>query len=119
VGAVVEIMDPAEHDAVFAAVSHLPHAVAYALMNAMLDLEAEGQDILPYSAGGLRDFTRVAASDAAMWRDIFLANREALTDALRRFRSALARLEAAVIAGDGAALWTECDRARRVRRELV
>jgi len=119
VGAVVEIMDPAEHDAVFAAVSHLPHAVAYALMNAMLDLEAEGQDILSYSAGGLRDFTRVAASDAAMWRDIFLANREALTDALRRFRSALARLEAAVIAGDGAALWTECDRARRVRRELV
>lgn len=119
VGAVVELMDPAEHDAVFAAVSHLPHAVAYALMNAMLDLEAEGQEVLPYSAGGLRDFTRVAASDPTMWRDIFLANREALTDALRRFQSALTRLEAAVIAGDRAALWTECDRARRVRRDLV
>lgn len=119
VGAVVELMDPEEHDDIFAAVSHLPHAVAYALMNAMLDLQADGRDVLPYSAGGLRDFTRVAASDPTMWRDIFLANRPALLDALRRFRAALARLEAALAAGDDAALWAECDRARRVRRDLV
>jgi len=118
VGALVETMEPEEHDAVFAAVSHLPHAVAYALMNAMLDLKADGRDVLPYSAGGLRDFTRVAASAPTMWRDIFLANRAALLDPLRRFRAALARLEAALAAGDGAALWAECDRARRVRREL-
>ncbi|MGH7380458.1 MAG: prephenate dehydrogenase [Candidatus Methylomirabilales bacterium] len=119
VGAVVETMDPEEHDVIFAAVSHLPHAVAYALMNAMLDLKAEGRDVLPYSAGGLRDFTRVAASDPSMWRDIFLANRPALLDALRGFRAALARVEAALTAGDGAALWAECDRARRVRRGLL
>ncbi|HEV8664222.1 MAG TPA: prephenate dehydrogenase/arogenate dehydrogenase family protein [Candidatus Methylomirabilis sp.] len=119
VGAVVELMDPEEHDDIFAAVSHLPHAVAYALMNAMLDLQADGRDVLPYSAGGLRDFTRVAASDPTMWRDIFLANRPALLDALRRFRAALARLEAALAAGDDAALWAECDRARRVRRDLL
>ena len=119
VGAVVELMDPEEHDDIFAAVSHLPHAVAYALMNAMLDLQADGRDVLPYSAGGLRDFTRGAASDPTMWRDIFLANRPALLDALRRFRAALARLEAALAAGDDAALWAECDRARRVRRDLV
>lgn len=119
VGAVVETMDPETHETVFAAVSHLPHAVAYALMNAMLDLKAEGRDVLPYSAGGLRDFTRVAASDPTMWRDIFLANRAALLEALRRFREALARVEAAVAAGDGASLWAECDRARRARRDLV
>ena len=119
VGAVVETMDPGEHDVIFAAVSHLPHAVAYALMNTMLDLKAEGQDLLAYSAGGLRDFTRVAASDPTMWRDIFLANRAALLDALRRFRAALERVETALTAGDGPALWAECDRARRIRRELL
>ena len=118
VGAVVETMDPGEHDVTFAAVSHLPHAVAYALMNTMLDLKAEGRDLLAYSAGGLRDFTRVAASDPTMWRDIFLANQAALLDALRRFRAALERVETALTAGDGPALWTECDRARRIRREL-
>ncbi len=117
-GGRVLTMDAAEHDRIFAAVSHLPHVVAYALVGALLDLEAEQGPLLRYSAGGLRDFTRIAQSDPTMWRDVCLGNREPLLKALGRFRDFLGRLEAQIAAGDGAALFQTFARVREARREM-
>ena len=117
-GGRVMTMDPAEHDRIFAAVSHLPHVVAYALIGAVLDLEAEQGPLVGYSAGGLRDFTRIAQSDPIMWRDICLANREALLKSLARFRHVLGVLEARIAAGDGPGLWQAFVRAREARRGM-
>lgn len=109
---------PAEwHDEVFATVSHLPHLVAYALMDAVMRLE-EGGERVKYSAGGLRDFTRIAGSDPAMWRDIFLMNREPVLRAVEAFRAALDRLEAAIRTGDAEALSRGFAQARVARKEL-
>ena len=115
VGGRVLTMDAPEHDRIFAAVSHLPHVVAYALVGALLDLEANQGPLVRYSGGGLRDFTRVAQSDPTMWRDICLANREPLLEALARFRDALARLEALIVAGDGGGLYRALARVREAR----
>ncbi len=117
-GGRVLTMDAAEHDRVFAAVSHLPHVVAYALVGALLDLEANQGPLVRYSAGGLRDFTRIAQSDPTMWRDICLANREPLLKSLARFRHALGLLEGQIAAGDGAGLWQAFARAREARRGM-
>lgn len=117
VGASVVTMEAGWHDEVFAAVSHLPHLAAYALMDAVLGME-RGEERLGFAAGGLRDFTRVAASHPAMWRDIFLMNRGEVLRALAAYREALGRLEAAIRDGDGQALAACLARARAAREEI-
>ncbi len=118
VGAAVVSLEPAWHDEVFGTVSHLPHLVAYALMDAVLGTD-RGEERLHFSAGGLRDYTRVAASHPAMWRDIFLMNRESLLRALAEFREALGRLETAIRDGDGDSLTARLARARSAREEIT
>ncbi len=116
-GARVVGMTASWHDQVFASVSHLPHVVAYALMDTVAGLERDGER-LKYAAGGLRDYTRIAGSDPAMWRDIFLMNREALLSVMAEYRSALDRLEAAIRAGDGHGLMQQLQRLRMAREEI-
>jgi prephenate dehydrogenase len=111
-------MEPAWHDEVFAAVSHLPHLVAYALMDAVLAMP-RGEERLRFSAGGLRDFTRVAASHPRMWRDIFLMNRDQILKALTAYRAALEGLETAIRGGDGDALMARLAQARLAREEIT
>jgi 3-phosphoshikimate 1-carboxyvinyltransferase len=116
-GAIVVRMTASWHDEVFAAVSHLPHLVAYALMDTVVCLEREGERV-KYAAGGLRDYTRIAGSDPEMWRDIFLMNREPLLRVLAEYRGALGRLETAIQAGDGAGLIRLLTQARVAREEI-
>jgi prephenate dehydrogenase len=117
VGCRVVRMDAAWHDDVFAAVSHLPHLVAYGLMDAVLRME-RGPERIGFAAGGLRDFTRVASSHPEMWRDIFLMNREPLLRALAAYRDALDRLEAAMQRDDGEAMLRLLAQARLAREEM-
>ena len=119
-GARVEIMDAARHDLVLAVTSHLPHLIAYTIVGTASHLEAvtEGE-VIRYSAGGFRDFTRIAASDPTMWRDIFLSNRDAVLDVLGRFLGDLDALERAIRGGDGDALSDWFTRARAIRRAIV
>ncbi len=116
-GARVVRMEAAWHDEVLAAVSHLPHLVAYGLMDGVLRME-RGAQRPRFSAGGLRDFTRVASSDPEMWRDIFLMNREPLLRTLASYREALDGLETAMRAADGEALMRVLGQARLAREEL-
>lgn len=118
IGASVVAMEPGWHDEVFAAVSHLPHLVAYALMDAVLAMP-RGEERLRFSAGGLRDFTRVTASHPRMWRDIFLMNRDQILKALTAYRAALEGLEAAIRGGDGDALMARLAQARVAREEIT
>jgi prephenate dehydrogenase len=115
-GARVERMDAAEHDRIFAAVSHLPHLLSFALV-AAIGSEAEGERKLGYGGAGFRDFTRIAASSPSMWRDICLANRAAVGDELRGYRALLDRLQRAVDAGDAATLQQTFELAARLRRQ--
>jgi prephenate dehydrogenase len=117
VGARVVTMTAAWHDQVFASVSHLPHVVAYALMDTVARLERDGER-MKYAAGGLRDYTRIAGSDPEMWRDIFLINREALLSVMAEYRGALDRLEAAIRAGDGEGLRQQLGAIRSAREEI-
>ncbi|MFI5338321.1 MAG: prephenate dehydrogenase [Candidatus Methylomirabilales bacterium] len=117
VGSTIVTMEAGWHDEVFAAVSHLPHLVAYALMDAVLGLPL-GEERLQFAAGGLRDFTRVAASHPLMWRDIFLMNRGPILRALTAYREVLAALEGAIRDGDGEALTARLARARMAREEI-
>jgi prephenate dehydrogenase len=114
-GATVERLDPAEHDRIFAAVSHLPHVLAFALVHMLCDGPG-GEGLLRYAGAGFADFTRIAASDPTMWRDIALANRGPLAANLREFRTALEALEAALEAGDGEAILRAFARASGARR---
>ena len=116
-GAVVERMDAREHDRIFAAVSHLPHLAAFALMRAVA-AGADGSRCLQFAGAGFRDFTRIAASDATMWRDVALANREALGRELAAYRAELDALQAALDDADGAALQRMFEDASRVRRGM-
>lgn len=116
-GAKTISMDPYRHDMIFGAVSHLPHVIAYCLVNTVLDLEEEGQ-IIKYSAGGFKDFTRVAASHPEMWRDICLLNRDNLIDMVKRFQKTLDNIREAIETGDETALLKEFKRARKVRARL-
>lgn len=116
-GAVVERMDARVHDRIFAAVSHLPHLAAFALVRAVAARE-EGSRCLQFAGAGFRDFTRIAASDATMWRDVALANREALASELAAYRAELAALQGALDRGDGAALEQMFEDASRVRRGM-
>ena len=118
IGARVLLMDPFRHDRIFARVSHLPHVVAYALMGTILELQDGCEELLRFSAGGLRDFTRIAASHPIMWRDILLSNREEVLVALARFRKVLTRIEEMIRGEDPVGLVEEFQRAREVREQL-
>jgi prephenate dehydrogenase len=102
-GSHVNLMNPAAHDAAYAAVSHLPHLLAFAMMHS-LQAQAEGEQYLALAGSGFRDFTRIAASEPAMWRDIFLANRDELLTQSRQFQASLQALEQLITAGDAAQL---------------
>ncbi|HHQ41234.1 MAG TPA: prephenate dehydrogenase/arogenate dehydrogenase family protein [Chromatiales bacterium] len=114
VGAEVVEMDPARHDRILAATSHLPHVLAYTLVDLLAGL-AEHEEVFANAAGGFRDFTRIASSDPVMWRDICLANREAIVEMLDRYGEALAAVRAAVAGADGAALERLFARAKAAR----
>jgi len=103
-GSTVPLMDPVQHDRVVAAISHLPHMVAYSLVNAVDGYDRFGGELLSFSAGGFRDFTRIASSDPVMWRDIALTNRDAILETMDFFAGYLARLRAMVETGDSGAL---------------
>jgi cyclohexadieny/prephenate dehydrogenase len=119
-GAEVERMDVARHDVVLAVTSHLPHLIAYNIVAMAEDLEnVTENEVVKYSASGFRDFTRIAASDPTMWRDVFLANKEAVLEILGRFTEDLAALQRAIRWGDGKRLYDTFERARRVRREVI
>lgn len=119
-GANVERMAPDRHDVVLAVTSHLPHLIAFNIVAMAEDLESvtEGE-VVKYSASGFRDFTRIAASDPIMWRDVFLNNRDAVLEVLGRFSEDLAALQRAIRWGEGDALYDLFDRARRMRREVI
>ena len=119
-GATVETMDPKHHDLVLAITSHLPHLIAYTIVGTASDLEEVTQgEVIKYSAGGFRDFTRIAASDPTMWRDVFLANRGAVLEMLQRFSEDLTALQRAIRWGDGDALFDLFTRTRAIRRSII
>ena len=118
VGARIEEMSPETHDAILARVSHLPHVLAYALVRAVTDRQADGRRLLDYVGSGFLDVTRIAASPAEVWRDIALANRPALTAALAEMRLALDELVTLINAGDARALEEALATAATVRRGL-
>jgi prephenate dehydrogenase len=113
-GAVVRLLDPARHDAIFAAVSHLPHALAFALV-ATLAARADAEECFAYAGSGLRDFTRLASSHPEMWRDVCLANRDALRRDLAAYRDELGHVDTMLAAADGAGLLRLFQRARAAR----
>ncbi len=119
-GARVETMDPERHDLVLAVTSHLPHLIAYNIVSTAYDLEevTEGE-VVKYSAGGFRDFTRIAASDPTMWRDIFLGNKTAVLEILGRFTEDLIALQRAIRWDDGETLFNEFTRARGIRKAIL
>ncbi len=119
-GANVEMMDPAHHDLVLAVTSHLPHLIAYTIVGTASDLENVTQsEVIKYSAGGFRDFTRIAASDPVMWRDVFLANKDAVLEMLQRFSEDLTALQRAIRWGDGETLFELFSRTRAIRRSII
>ena len=119
-GMSVELMSADHHDAVLAITSHLPHLIAYNIVGTVTDLEEETkEEVFKYAAAGFRDFTRIAASDPIMWRDIFLTNREAVLEMLGRFSEDLSALQRAIRRGDGAYLETLFTRTRAIRRGVI
>ena len=119
-GSSVQIMDAGHHDLVLAVTSHLPHLIAYNIVGTAADLETVTEsEVIKYAAGGFRDFTRIAASNPVMWRDIFLANRDAVLEILGRFNEDLAALQRAIRWGDGKTLEDLFTRTRRIRRETI
>lgn len=131
-GSVVELMDPHHHDRVLAITSHLPHLIAYTIVGTASDLEnqlrreqsdasdlVETREVIKYSAGGFRDFTRIAASDPVMWRDIFLNNREAVIELLGRFVEDLTAMQRAIRWGEGETLEAMFERTRDIRRGVI
>jgi cyclohexadieny/prephenate dehydrogenase len=119
-GANVEIMDAQHHDLVLAVTSHLPHLIAYTIVGTASDLEqVTRSEVIKYSAGGFRDFTRIAASDPTMWRDVFLSNKDAVLEMLQRFTEDLTALQRAIRVDDGQALFDHFTRTRAVRRSII
>jgi cyclohexadieny/prephenate dehydrogenase len=120
IGAKVEIMTPDHHDMVLAITSHLPHLIAYTIVGTADELEGVTQsEVLKFSAGGFRDFTRIAASDPTMWRDVFLTNKDAVLEMLGTFTEDLSKLTRAIRRGDGEALFEHFTRTRAIRRGIV
>jgi cyclohexadieny/prephenate dehydrogenase len=119
-GAKVELMDAAHHDLVLAVTSHLPHLIAYTIVGTASDLEEVTRgEVIKYSAGGFRDFTRIAASDPTMWRDVFLSNKDAVLEMLQRFSEDLTALQRAIRIGDGDELFEQFTRTRAIRRSII
>jgi cyclohexadieny/prephenate dehydrogenase len=119
-GSKIEIMDAAHHDLVLAVTSHIPHLIAYTIVGTASDLEDVTQsEVIKYSAGGFRDFTRIAASDPVMWRDVFLTNRQAVLEMLGRFTEDLTALQRAIRSGDGDRLFDLFTRTRAIRRAVI
>ena len=120
IGSRVEIMDADHHDLVLAITSHVPHLIAYNIVGTASDLETVTQsEVIKYSAGGFRDFTRIAASDPTMWRDVFLTNKDAVLEMLGRFSEDLTALQRAIRWGDGDALHTLFSRTRDIRKSII
>lgn len=119
-GSKVEIMDAARHDRVLAITSHLPHLIAYNIVSTAYDMESVDQgEVVKYSAGGFRDFTRIAASDPTMWRDVFLNNKDAVLETLGRFTEDLTALQRAIRHGDGDTLFHAFTRAKGIRQAII
>ncbi|ASP78063.1 prephenate/arogenate dehydrogenase family protein [Sinorhizobium meliloti] len=119
-GSMVDEMDPKHHDKVLAIVSHLPHIIAYNIVGTADDLETVTEsEVIKYSASGFRDFTRLAASDPTMWRDVCLHNKDAILEMLARFSEDLASLQRAIRWGDGDKLFDLFTRTRAIRRSIV
>lgn len=119
-GANVELMDVAHHDRVLAITSHIPHLFAYNIVGTAANLaDVTQSEVIEFSAGGFRDFTRIAASDPTMWRDVFLNNKEAVLELLGLFQKDLKELTDAIEEGDGDTLFTHFARTRKIRREIV
>lgn len=119
-GSQIEEMDAAYHDKTLAITSHLPHLIAYTIVDTATQLESDLQsEVIKFSASGFRDFTRIAASDPIMWRDVFLNNRDAVLDILQRFSEDLSQMQKAIRKGDGPALEEVFTRTRAVRRAII
>lgn len=119
-GSMVEIMEPAHHDQVLAITSHLPHLIAYSIVDTATNLEDDlRQEVIKFSASGFRDFTRIAASDPVMWRDVFLKNREAVLEVLSQFTEDLTALQRAIRRGEGDKLQEVFTRTREIRRGVI
>lgn len=120
IGSKVELMEPRHHDLVLAITSHVPHLIAYNIVGTADDLETVTEsEVIKYSAGGFRDFTRIAASDPTMWRDVFLNNRDAVLEMLGRFTEDLIALQRAIRWGEGDALFELFTRTRAIRRAII
>lgn len=120
IGSSVEIMDAKHHDQVLAITSHLPHLIAYSIVDTASDLEQHLQnEVIKFSASGFRDFTRLAGSDPVMWRDVFLNNKEAVLEVLGRFTEDLTALQRAIRRGEGESLQKTFTRTQKIRREVV
>jgi cyclohexadieny/prephenate dehydrogenase len=119
-GSMVELMEPGHHDQVLAITSHLPHLIAYTIVGTAFGLEeSTRREVIKFSASGFRDFTRIAASDPIMWRDIFLNNREAVLEMLGRFTEDLTALQRAIRWGEGEKLQDLFTRTRAIRRSII
>ena len=119
-GANIEIMDAEHHDLVMAITSHLPHLIAYTIVGTATDLEHTlRNEVIKYSASGFRDFTRIAASDPSMWRDVFLNNQDAVLEMLQRFTEDLTAMQRAIRRGEGDTLFDLFERTRTIRRGVI
>jgi cyclohexadieny/prephenate dehydrogenase len=119
-GSMIECMDAPHHDKVLAITSHLPHLIAYTIVGTAADLAEDAKaEVIKFSASGFRDFTRIAASDPTMWRDVFLNNREATLEMLQRFTEDLTALQKAIRRGDGDTLFRMFTRTRAIRRSII
>lgn len=119
-GSQIEVMDSGHHDKTLAITSHLPHLIAYTIVGTATDLEGDlKSEVIKFSASGFRDFTRIAASDPIMWRDVFLNNKEAVLDILQRFTEDLSAMQKAIRKGDGATLQDVFTRTRAIRRAII
>ncbi len=119
-GSTVEVMDAAHHDMVLAVTSHIPHLIAYTIVGTASDLEqVTRSEVIKYSAGGFRDFTRIAASDPTMWRDVFLHNKDAVLEMMDRFQADLGAMRNAIEADDGEAMFDLFTRTRAIRRSIL
>lgn len=119
-GSVVEIMDAKHHDLVLGITSHLPHLIAYTIVGTATDLEDDiKSEVVKFSASGFRDFTRIAASDPTMWRDVFLNNKDAVLEVLQRFNEDLTALQRAIRKGDGDYLYQRFTETRTIRKAIV
>ena len=119
-GSNVSLMSPQRHDLVLATTSHVPHLIAYTLVGTAIDMETVTRhEVVKFSAGGFRDFTRIAASDPVMWRDVFLANKEASLEVVERFIEDLTALKRAIRWGEGEVLLEQFAKTRDIRRRII